>query len=155
MLLALILVCSLCVSAFAADSPGKEESSSTTTAALPVIATEEEEEEKFEIRDSATDEVKKVLTRDQVNMIPVGEADKLSDADKEAFLAAYEDSKAVEGVVVKDFFWFDLKGENLEEGYYVRFPFSCAGENVKLFVNGKEMEVVHVKGIEYYAIRQN
>ena len=50
--------------------------------------------------------------------------------------------------VVKDFFWFDLKGEKLEKGTYVRFIFKCDGQNVKVTVNGEEMEVKPVEGKE-------
>ena len=76
----------------------------------------------------------------------------LYDEDKDAFLAAYEDAKNVEGKVVKYFYWLgmpkELEGVDFE---WFRYDFKCAGENVEVTVNGHPMEVVHVDGVDYYA----
>jgi hypothetical protein len=84
--------------------------------------------------------------------VAVGNADKLSEEDKEAFLAAYEDAQNIKDSVVKDFFWLPIPKELENVDFaYVEYKFYCAGKNVKLFVNGHEMEVDHIKGNEYKA----
>ncbi len=53
---------------------------------------------------------------------------------------------------MKYFFWLDVKGGyEIPAGDYIRYDFTCQGENVQLQVNGKDMEVVHVDGADYYA----
>ena len=150
MLLALILVCSLCVSAFA-TSPSAGGTSAVTTAALPVTEEDEDtpEVKGFAICETATDDVVKEVPADQVKMVPVGEADELEEADKEAFLAAYEDVKKIDDAVVKYFFWLGAPEEYTPgEGQYFRFIFVCKGENVRVTVNGEEMKVEPVEGKE-------
>ena len=148
--LALVLVCSLGVSAFAVDSPSKDETSADTTAALPVIAEEEEDEDLeagFAICDAATDDVMTVIPADQVKMVPVDEADSLEDADKEAFLAEYEKVKEIKDKVVKYFFWLQIPEDyTVDAEHYLRFTFKCKGENVEVTVDGEPMEVVAVEG---------
>ena len=87
-----------------------------------------------------------------VVQLAVGEADKLAPEDKDAFLAAYEEAKAVEGKVVKYFYWIDIpESFKTNDFAWVKFEFKCAGENVEVTVNGHPMEVVHVEGVDYYA----
>ena len=152
LVLACAVVLSLGVTAFAASPTGSSSSSTVdlgwgnfTVAAAPakaagVPAYGKDDKEVVEV------------PADSIVLVPVGEADKLDEADKEAFLAAYEDAKAVEGKVVKYFYWIGMP-EELEgvDFAWVRYDFKCAGENVEVTVNGNPMEVVHVDGVDYYA----
>lgn len=93
-----------------------------------------------------------VVENDDVTQVPVGDADKLPAEDKEAFLEAYEDAKAIEDKTVKYFYWIDIPERYKTDDFgWVKYEFRCAGEGVEVLVNGKPMEVVHVKGVEYYA----
>ena len=78
---------------------------------------------------------------------------KLSDEDKEAFLAAYEEAKKVEGKKVKYFFWLDIpeKYKNADDFGYFGYKFTCTGKNVQVTVNGKDMEVEKVGKNTYIA----
>ena len=152
LVLAFALVMSLGVTAFAGSSGGGSSSPATvdigwgefTTATAPAKATThiygKDDKEIAEIDESS------------VVILPVGEADKLPEADKEAFLAAYEEAKAVEGKVVKYFYWIDIPEKYKTEDFaWAKYEFKCAGENVEVTVNGNPMEVVHVDGVDYYA----
>ena len=79
----------------------------------------------------------------QVKKTAVKNAKKLSAENKEAFLAAYEEAKNVEGKKLKSFYWLDIpsKYKNMEDFGYAEYKFTCTGENVQVTVNGKEMEV--------------
>lgn len=152
LVLACAVVLSLGVTAFAASPTGSSSSSTVdlgwgefTTAKAPAKAAV------FEAYDE-NDKVVAEVPASSVAEIAVGQADKLDDADKEAFLAAYEDAKAVEGKVVKYFYWIAMP-EELEgvDFAWMRYDFKCAGENVEVTVNGNPMEVVHVDGVDYYA----
>ncbi len=137
-LLVLVLVCSFGVSAFATSpAAAPVAKGGETTAALPEV-----EAGDVEICDLATDEVKATIPADQVKMIPVGEADKLEEEDSAKFLEVYEDVKKIDDKAVKYFFWLQIPEEyKVEEGQYLKFIFKCKGENVKVTVNGEEMEV--------------
>ena len=133
--LALVLVCSLSVVAFAAPSTTK--TSPAEVYAAPAKAGG------FVICDMATDAVEDEIPAEEVTVVAVDDAATLEDADKEAFLAAYEAAKAVEGKAVVDFFWLAVPEQyTVDAENYLKFSFTCEGENVQVQVNGNDMEVV-------------
>lgn len=145
-LLALTMVLSLGVTAFAAGSPTKDKTSDTTSAALPTTG------KKGLGLYNSDDELIAVVPANAVRKTSVGNADRLSDEDKEAFLAAYEDAKKVEGKVVKYFYWLDIPEKYKTDDFaYAKYIFTCTGKNVQLQVNGKEMEVEKVGKFTYEA----
>ena len=83
----------------------------------------------------------------------VSNADKLDGADKDAFLKAYEDAKNTEGKIVRQCFWLDIADEykNLDDFSYARYYFSTPGGNIKLSVNGKDMDVVALGQGQFFA----
>lgn len=100
----------------------------------------------------AEDKLLVVVPDEEVTLLPVDEAAELDAEAEEAFLAAYEDAKAVEGKVVKYFYWIDIpESYKTEDFAWAKYEFKCAGENVEVTVNGNPMEVVHVDGVDYYA----
>lgn len=147
-LLVLVMVCSLCVSAFA-TSPTAGVTSGDTTAALPETAKEgslEDLEAEFEICDLETDEVKATIPAEDVKLTAVGDADKLDEEASAKFLEVYEDVKKIDDRIVKYFFWLEIPEEyKVEEGQYLKFVFVCKGENVQVTVDGDEMEVKPVE----------
>ncbi len=156
LVLAFALVLSLGVVAFAANSPSSPTSggsSSTpdngwgeyTTAVAPPAKSG------MEIH-GADNKVVAVVPEDEMTLLGVADADKLDAEDKEAFLAAYEEAKAVEDKVVQYFYWIDIPEDFKTDGFtWFRYDFKCAGKNVEVYVNGHPMEVVHVEGVDYYA----
>ena len=106
----------------------------------------------FDIVDDA-DETVATVPVEEVVIVPVKEANQLSDEDKEAFLAAYEEAKAVEDKVVKYFFWVDIPEtyKNTDDFSAFKFTFTCTGENVVVLVNGKPMKVVKLANNKYCA----
>ena len=83
----------------------------------------------------------------------IHQADKLDAADQEAFKAAYEDAQKIEGKLVRNVFWLDIADEykNMDDFSYVRYYFGLTGRNIKVSVNGKDMEVVGLGQDQYYA----
>ena len=113
MILALVMVMSLCTVAFA----GSPTSSETGT---PVVyGTAKTEEPEYELTS-------------------IADLDKLSEADKEAFEKFYEEAKADTEHKVLAFFWFAPKAEGK-----VVVPFEVegvkAGDKVIVMVNGVEL----------------
>ena len=146
--LMLTLVLSFGAVAFAAGSPTVHHKSNNggTTTSLPKATFE------LDLYDGSDDSLVEEIDRNKIVYAPVGYAGLLLKADREAFLKAYEDVKAVKDKVVKYFFWLDIKGDyNVPAGDYLRYDFTCKGENVQVQVNGKDMEVVNVEGDDYYA----
>ncbi len=145
LMLALVLSCGAV--AFAANSPVSHKASNNGggTASLPTAD--------FELKVyDGSDNMIEEISKDRIVYAPVGYAGLLPKADREAFLKAYDDVKAVKDRLVKYFFWLDVKGGyEIPAGDYLRYDFTCQGENVQLQVNGKDMEVVHVDGDDYYA----
>ena len=143
------LVLSLGTVAFAAskNSPSKPKTSNNggAPAALPKA--------NFELGVyDGDDALVEEIGKDKIVYATVGQANLLPKADKEAFLAAYKDAKAIKDKVVKFFFWLGVKGGyDIPAGDYIRYDFTCKGENVQCQVNGKDMEVVNVEGDDYYA----
>ena len=155
--LAFALVMSLGVVAFANSSPVSPSSSGSDTAAAdigfttPIAPTPAEKEGGMALY-NADEKVYATVPAEDVTEVAVGDADKLSAEDKEAFLAAYEDVKAIEGKVVKYFYWVDIpESYKTDEFAWAKYEFKCTGENVEVTVNGNPMEVVHVDGVDYYA----
>ena len=115
MILALVMVMSLCTVAFA----GSPTSSETGTPAVATTATAKTEEPEFEL-------------------FSIADLDKLSEADKEAFEKFYEEAKADTEHKVLAFFWYAPKAE----GKLV-VPFEVegvkAGDKVIVKVNGVEL----------------
>ena len=146
-LLVAAMALSLSVTAMAGNSPTNSGSSSTTTSSVPATGSGP-----LEIFNSDDVLIATVPSR-EVTKITVGNANRLSGEDKDAFLAAYEDAKNVEGKVVKYFYWFDIPEhyKELEDFCYARYWFGCTGKNVELTVNGNPMEVVNVRTNYYYA----
>ncbi len=97
------------------------------------------------------DKMVEEISKDRIVYAQVGQANLLPKADKEAFLKAYEAVKAIKDKIVKFFFWLGVKDYKIPAGDYIRYDFTCQGENVQCQVNGKDMEVVHVDGDDYYA----
>ena len=151
--LAFALVMSLGVTAFAGSSGGGASSASTVdlgwgdfTVAKPAPA-----KKGMELY-NGEDKLIAVVEEEDIIQLPVGQAAELGAEDEEAFLAAYEDAKAVEGKVVKYFYWIDIPEKYKTEDFtWAKYEFKCAGENVEVTVNGNPMEVVHVDGVDYYA----
>ena len=153
LVLAFALVMSLGVTAFAGSSGGGASSASTVdlgwgnfTVAKPAPA-----KNGMELY-GADDKVIATVPEDLIAIVPVAQAAELNAEDEEAFLAAYEDAQAVEGKVVKYFYWIDVPEDYKTEDFaWAKYEFKCAGENVEVTVNGNPMEVVHVDGVDYYA----
>ncbi len=150
LILALAVVLSLGVAAFAGSSPeGSPAEAPKEYYYGPPLDTLKKDAGLLEAYDANDKKIGDIPAED-VTQVVVGDADKLEAADKETFLAAYEEAKAVESKAVKFFYWLQVK--NLPEGCaYVKYPFTCSGENVQVTVNGNEMEVVSLGGDEYYA----
>ena len=144
--LVLVLVLSHSVVAFAAGSPKTTPASAGYTTRAVAAAGNG-----VGLYDKDDKLVATVPAADVLN-VPVGQANKLADADKDAFLAAYEDAKAVENKVVKYFFWFDVAEQyKTPDVAYALYNFTCTGENVQVTVNGNPMEVESLGGISYAA----
>lgn len=139
LVLALCLVASLGAVAFAAPSVQKKEVSEDVTTALPAVPAGG-----LDVCLFADDSVDHTIPEEAVSLVSLADADSLEAADKEAFLAAFEDAKEIKDQVVKYFFWLSADGENAEiaEGQYAAFKFFSKGENVKVLLNGEEVEVV-------------
>lgn len=155
LVLAFALVMSLGVVAFAADvkSPTVPTGGSTVPELgwgmyTTRLAPSERELKLYDKEDYNYDSVPWT----DVTELPVDASAELPEEQEEAFLAAYEAVKAIEDKVVKYFFWLDIpEGYKTEQLVWAKYEFKCAGENVEVTVNGNPMEVVHVKGVDYYA----
>ena len=151
LLLAVALVMGLGITVFAAGSPtseGNTGSGGSATTNVPRTAGQAG----MGIYNSEGEKIATVPAG-QIKKTAVGNAKKLSDADKEAFLAAYEEAKKVEGKKVKYFFWLDIpeKYKNMDDFGYFGYRFTCTGKNVQVTVNGKDMEVEQIGKNTYIA----
>ncbi len=136
--LAAIMILSLGITAMAAGSPTADQNGTSETATAPLPASGEKGLELY----NADDELIRVVPYHEVKRTSVGNANRLSDEEKEAFLACYEDAKNVTDRLVKYFYWLDIPDEyKTEDVAYAKYYFTCTGQNVQLTVNGKEMEV--------------
>jgi len=106
----------------------------------------------FDVVD-AEDETIGAVPASEVTIVPVKAADQLPEKDKEAFLKAYEEAKAVKDKVVKYFFWVDIPESYKSDSNFdaMKFTFTCTGDNVVVLVNGKPMKVVKLDGDKYVA----
>ncbi len=130
LLLAAVLLLGLGVTVFAAGSPtgGNGQPKGPAKKGMEIY--------------NSDDELIAIVPPGQVKKTAVGNAKRLSDADREAFLAAYEEVKKIEDKKVKYFFWLDIpeKYKNMEDFSYAKYEVTGTGKNVQLTVNGKEME---------------
>ena len=101
----------------------------------------------------AKDEAVAAVPVSEVTIVPVKAADQLPEKDKEAFLKAYEEAKAVEDKVVKYFFWVDIPESYKSDSNFdaMKFTFTCTGDNVVVLVNGKPVKLVKLDGNKYVA----
>ena len=106
----------------------------------------------FDVVD-ANDEAVVAIPLSEVTIVPLKAADQLPEKDKEAFLKAYEEAKAVKDKVVKYFFWIDIPESYKSDSNFdsLKFTFTCTGDNVVVLVNGKPMKVVKLDGDKYAA----
>ena len=106
----------------------------------------------FDVVD-AKDETVAAVPASEVTIVPVKAADQLPEKDKEAFLKAYEEAKAVKDKVVKYFFWVDIPESYKSDSNFdaMKFTFTCTGDNIVVLVNGKPMKVVKLDGDKYVA----
>ena len=75
----------------------------------------------------------------------------LSANDKEAFYAAYQEAKDVEGAKLRQAYWFNIPDSyTLDEDHYAKYLFSCDGRDVTVTVNGEPVEVVSVNNRTSY-----
>lgn len=147
LLLAVVMVMGLGVTVLAAGSPTSSGTSGTTTAAQPTSPLA-----KGLGLFNSDDEKYATVPANAVRKTSVGNANKLDDEDKEAFLAAYEDAKNVDNKIVKYFYWLDIPGKyKTDEFAYAKYIFTCTGKNVEVQVNGKDMEVEKIGRYTYSA----
>ena len=148
--LALTLILSLGVSAFAA-SPTPTTTSETTTSALPVTKGLASDGSGLAVC-NASDDVIDTVPSSKVVRIGVGQAGILAAESKDALIKAFGEAKSVTDKLVMYLFWLNTNGYTEPDGFkYYKLPFICSGENVKVTVNGKDMEVVHEDGASYFA----
>ena len=102
---------------------------------------------------NSEDKLIAVVPWSKVTQLSVGQADQLSAEEKDAFLAAYEEVKNMEGKIVRRFFWLDVPQsyKDLEDFAYARWDFGTRGQNVQLSMNGKDMEVIRLGHGQYWA----
>lgn len=144
-LLVLVLLLGLSVTAFADKSPSGGDSSGKTTSRYPAASNG------LTLYNSKDEEIGAVPAKD-VKKIAVGNAKKLDESDKEAFLAAYEDAKKVEGKIVKYFYWLDIPEKYKTDDFaYAKYSFTCTGKNVEVTVNGNKMDVEQTGRYTYAA----
>ena len=139
LLLVVTIILSLGITALAAGSPVGPQPRVNTNTGLGLY-------------DANDKKIGTVPAKDIVKL-NVGGADQLDEADKEAFLAAYEEAKNTEGKIVRHFFWLDIPEEykNMDGFGYAKYTFGSRGQNVTVTVNGKDMEVVKLGHGQYYA----
>ena len=138
--LVLVLMMSLSVTAFAAGSPKKEEGGGAGSMFF-----------NYHLYDKDGKETG-VLHSSKVRKISVGNAYRLGDEDQEKFLKEYEEIKNDPDSLVRYFFWLDVDKDALPSDFaYFGYYFTCPGKDVKLSVNGKDMEVERVSGNLYLA----
>lgn len=148
LVLAFAVVCSFGITAFA-GSPVAPISSPVYTTQYPDVP----DASGLDVCKMVDDKVKVSVPTEEVILLSVGEAGALGDEDKAAFLAAYDAVKEIKDAVVVYFFWLDIP-ENYKTGVgiedYIKLGFKCPGENVRVTVNGNEMEVVALEEANSY-----
>ena len=147
LLLAVVMIMGLGVTVLAAGSPTAGETSGTTTAAQPRSPMANG----MKLYNADGEKIATVPAN-AVRKTSVGNANKLNDDDREAFLAAYEEAKKIDDKVVKYFFWLDIPEKyKTDDLAYFSYIFTCTGKNVEVQVNGKDMEVKKIGRYTYEA----
>ena len=101
---------------------------------------------------NSDDKVIGVVPTKDIIRYNVRQADNLDAADKEAFLAAYEDARNVDDKVVLQAFWLDVPDEYKTGDFaYARYYFNTVGRNIGVSVNGNDMEVGRLGNRNYFA----
>ena len=98
------------------------------------------------------DELIDTIPVEKVLKYSIRQAGSLSSKDAGKFMKYYEAARAVTDKYVVYFFWLEVVDYVYPDDFcYIKYPFSCPGENVTFSVNGKPMEVVHEDGENYFA----
>ncbi len=147
--LALAMVASFGVLAFAEGSPVTETGSTTTEAATDTAAADGvvaapavEANEVVAVPEiiEVTNEAGEAAV---VTITPISDIESLSEEDQEAFKAAYEEAMAVEDAVVEYFFWISAEDTAV---FPVTVKFACENEVVAVTCNGAECEFTAAEG---------
>ena len=144
---------SLCIPAFAVGSP---QPNPTIPQPVDVFITDDA---KVDV-EKGTYPIENSIPAAAVKQVAVNQAEKfLSEEDAESFKAAYEEAMAMDDCKVYKCFWLyvdeafiteSFKGVSKESALVISF--TCPGEDVKAYVNGNEMKVIHEEGNSYIAI---
>ena len=149
--LVFVLLLGINMTAFAAGttSPSSTDSSSNYTTATP--ADGRVSRHGLDVCNNSDDTIDTVPSN-RIIRLAVGQAGVLGHDDKNAFMSAFSAVREIKDRLVKYFYWLNTNGyEKPDDFAYFKLTFKCAGENVKVSVNGKDVEVVHVDGNEYFA----
>ena len=152
-LLVICLFASMATGVYAAGSP---KPNPVVPQTIEVIVTDDA---KVDV-EKGTYPIESTIPAESVKQVAVNQADKLlGEEDAAAFKAAYEEAMAMDDCKVYKCFWLyvdeDLAGEEFKGvsvSSALAIKFSCPGKDVKFFVNGNEMKVIHEKGASYVAI---
>ena len=148
----LAVMMSLCVSAFAADSP-KPDPAPTQKGGIEITDASKVDVEK------GTYPVNGTFPSKALKTVAINQAEKLlSEEDGKAFKAAYEEAQAMEDCKVYKCYWMYVD-EELADGFKgvssssaLAIKFTCPGKDVRFLVNGNEMQVISKGGSSYIAI---
>ena len=139
LILALAVLCSLGVSAFAAGSPTK---TTKVEEDVAIPTTDSNGDPCYAICSLEDDSVIRTIPVDEVSFIPVGQANSLAKEDADAFKAEYKNVKSITDKTVQSFFWLDIGDNEVNEGEYFKLDFVCKGDDITVTSNGNEMAVV-------------
>ena len=94
-----------------------------------------------------------VIPGEDIAIYTIKSASEIPWEDQEAFLKACEETGSTKDKTVRAPFYLWIREDYKElDGFaYVRYPFTCVGKNVKLTVNGKEMEVCPISENSWFA----
>ena len=146
--LAAVLIMSVGVNAFADNSPVVKDVNRIAADASTPVPGDDFGLEVCNVKDEVID----IVPSKKVVRLSVGQENLLSDAERSVFMDALTTARAVTDKLVQSFFWLNVKDYVEPEDFaYYRLRFSCAGENVQVSVNGKDMVVVHIEDTNYYA----
>lgn len=148
------MVLSISVVAFADSLPAAQGDSSEDEGGSPtksVAPQDGETDPYYRIFNDKDELINRVPVR-RVTKIGAGSVSKLEQKDADALLKAQDEAKNNKDEKVRYLYWLDIPEEYKTDDFaYMEYPFVCSGENVKFFVNGNAMEVVHVAGFQYIA----
>lgn len=101
---------------------------------------------------NAADEVIGEVPLADATKLSIAEAGQLPAEEKAAFEKVYEDVKKIQDWTVCHFFWFDIPASaKSADMAYLAYYFTCSGKQVRVTVNEKPVEVVHVVGNQFCA----